>query len=342
MPFEGPRGEEDAPPAAIVQLHDIGMAGRLHPVGPVSRHIALGQDRVEIARLVRPLQIARAIDGLRMLVRRAAFRGQQVIPAIDMIDMRPFRPDRIGRRIDPAIDQQRAFGQHLHRIKIELLQPQGAVAFIARLCRRGIVIDDPCRAIVGEIERGIDPAEIEPGRIAPRARRIIGGDHEIVPAFDAGVHDPELAIVMGNGRGEQPAIGAQPAEIHLARAVDRIADQRPVHQIGAVENRQAGKPAERGCDGIEIIADSHDRRIGMEAGDHRIAIAAFRGSGRFVHRLIFHVIETGGGFCLHLHCCASGQQGRRTAEQSGFANKLHLSPSIDRDGACSLAVSCLW
>ena len=204
------------------------MAGRFDPVGPVGGQVALGEDRVDRTRFVRSVKLARAIDRLRMPVRRPSFCGEQVVPAVDLVDMRTFRPDRLLREVDAAIHQQGAFAAHLHRREVEFLQPQGTMTLVKRFPRRFVVIDDPGTAIL-EIERRIDSAEAEPNRIAPGSGGIARRQKEIVAAFDTGVGDPELPVVMGDRRREEPAIDAEAAEIDLPGPIDGVPDLPPVH-----------------------------------------------------------------------------------------------------------------
>ena len=53
--------------------------------------------------------------------------------------------------------------------------------------------------------------------------------------------------------------------------VDRIADLRPVHQVAAVEDRDARKPGEGRIDEIIIVADAGDAGVGVEALEDWVA-----------------------------------------------------------------------
>ena len=56
----------------------------------------------------------------------------------------------------------------------------------------------------------------------------------------------------------------------------RMIDDRPVHQIARMQDRQSRRAVEAGCGEIEIIADADHIRIGIIREQNRIAIGPVR------------------------------------------------------------------
>ncbi len=175
--------------------------------------------------------------------------------------------------------------------EIEPPDPDGAVSVIKRRTGGRGIVHQPRRAVIVDEQRRIDAADIfDPHRIGPGPCGILGGDDEIAAAIDAGVDDIEDALVMGDGGREHAARQTQPVEIQLAWPVDGIADLGPVHQVAAAEHRQAGEIGEGGGDEIIVAAHPRQAGIGIEPGQHRIAI--FRGPGGKVEgRVVAGIFE---------------------------------------------------
>ena len=278
------------------------MAGRLDAVGTIAVEIALRQDRVDRAGFVGAGYIAAAIYDLRMLVRRAAFRGEQVIPAIHLVDMRAFGPDRVVFLHHAAIDQQRRLPDQPVAGKVEFADPDGAVAFVTRGADGRVVISNPAAAVLVDIERRIDAAEIEDHRIGPGTRRIGRGDEEVAITAYAGVEDVIGAVVIGDGRRIETVTGQRRLrQVDHARAVDGVADLLPVHEVAAVQDRQAGEPREGGVHHVEIVPHLHDRGIGVETGQYGVGELSIRDLGSIA--FIAKVIEGRRG-----RCCSGGRQ----------------------------------
>ncbi len=265
----GARRQEGRPPVAILRLDQLGMARRADRMRAVRIEIALGQDRIAGKGHERPPQRLGAKDDLRMVDAGPALSGRQIIPAILLEDMRPPDPDGLLRQIDDAIDQLRALADHLAGAPVIFLDPDGAVAIIARRLGGGAAVDD-IGAVAPPIDGGIDPLEGQPDRVGPGARRVLGGDDEIAPALDAGVDEVEGAVVIADIGREHRLRDRATAEVELPRPVDRVADLGPVHEIGRVEDRQARKMGEGRVDEIIVLADPRDRRIGIIARDDRV------------------------------------------------------------------------
>ena len=86
------RAESQAhqPPAAVRRLHQVGVARALDRVG-LGVHVDVCQDGVGGIARVRAGDVAAAGDGHLVAVLRAAFRDEQVVPAVLLIDMRTLR-----------------------------------------------------------------------------------------------------------------------------------------------------------------------------------------------------------------------------------------------------------
>ena len=85
--LQRPAAEIDHVGLAGLRLHEVGMAGALQRrIGPVARaeNVSVGMQ------LVRPEQVARPRHGDGMVPGRAAFRRQQIIEAVALVEMRRF------------------------------------------------------------------------------------------------------------------------------------------------------------------------------------------------------------------------------------------------------------
>src|SRR5690606_167400 len=129
------------------------------------------------------------------------FGRAQVVPPVYLVDVRAFGPDRLFLGADPAVDKDLARADELARGKVEFLDPDRAVTFVARLAFGRAVVDEPAATVVVDEQRGVDAVKPEPDRVGPRTGRVGCGDVEIVSATDAGVENVELPRVEGNRRG---------------------------------------------------------------------------------------------------------------------------------------------
>ncbi len=77
-------------------------------------------------------------------------------------------------------------------------------------------------------------------------------------------------------------------EIKLAGTIDGVADLGPVHQVPAVEDRDARKPGEGRIDEIIIVADAGNARVGIEALQNRIGVFE---SGRLWQPVVAAIFE---------------------------------------------------
>src|SRR4051812_11044594 len=105
-----------------------------------------------------------------MATLRAAFGAHQVVPALDVIQVRAFDPDRLLRELHAAVHDHLARAGELAGLRVELLNPDGAVAVVERRAFRRTVVDDIGPAVVIEEERRIDAVDLlEPHRLGPGA-----------------------------------------------------------------------------------------------------------------------------------------------------------------------------
>src|SRR5690606_31972597 len=88
----------------------------------------------------------------------------------------------VGFRVHARVHKLYRLAGERERGRIAAAQPDRAMAVVAHLAFRYVVVDQPGAAVVVEEQRGIDAVEFEPGRIRPRPGRIVGGDDEVAHA----------------------------------------------------------------------------------------------------------------------------------------------------------------
>lgn len=252
------------------------MAGGRDRLRTPGIEVALGQGRV-----ARPGQIgagdaAAAPDHLRVLLAGPPFVGGEVVPVAAPEQVRSLDVLGIAGRVHAGVHQLDARPDRRQRLAVELPQPDRTMPVVAHRAVRHAVVDQPGAAVAVEEQRRVDAVDVEPRRIRPGAGRMRGGDHEVAHAaaraVEAGIGDVEAAPVVGERGGEQAAGQGFALDIgHLPGAVDGVADLPPRHQVGAVEQRQAGVIAEARSDQVEVPAHADRGRVGMEAGQHRVA-----------------------------------------------------------------------
>ena len=64
-------------------------------------------------------------------------------------------------------------------------------------------------------------------------------------------------------------------QIQLGTAAETVADLGPVHQVPAVEHRNAGKEFKGACHHVVILPHAADAGVRVEAGQNRVLIAHF-------------------------------------------------------------------
>ncbi len=188
----------------------------------------------------------------------ATFGDQQVPPSVALEQVR-----RLGI-LHPG-------SRPRHLWPVEHLARRGIDAEAGDV-HRGVV--HPAVAVVVPGDVGIDAGNRQRERIGPRAGGIVGGDDEVVRSGlrHHGGDEPEPSVVMAQRRREhtQRRPGGRVGQVELFDPVQGVADLRPVDEVGGAEDRHTGEPGERRHREEVLVADPTDRRIGVEARDHRI------------------------------------------------------------------------
>jgi len=186
--------------------------------------------------------------------------------------MRAFNPDGFLRDVHPAVNEHFARANHLEILPVEFLKPDGSVAVIKRRPLRGIIVDNPCAAVVIKEDGRVDAAEIQTYRVRPRADRVFGSDNEIAHIINHRTDDVEQAVMVRNSRSKQTAAGSTRGIVQLFGTMDDVADLLPVDQVSTVKDGNTGEIFECRSNQVVVIADSADTRVRMKAGQNRIAV----------------------------------------------------------------------
>ena len=267
------RREEHGPPRTIGRFDHIGMTCIDHGIRACRRQVALRENGIAGVRLERTPGRTAAKDHFGVIDLRAAFRAHEVVPAVALVEVRAFDPDRFVGEVHPAIDDDFARPHELACGDVELLNPDGAMAFVQRLAFGRAVVQDVRLAVVIEKERGIDPIDLrQPLRIRPGPGRIRRSHEEVSAAIDRRVDHIEHAIVELDGGCEHTTRHAEPIEVELRGTIDRVTHQLPMHEVRTFQDRDAWEVGERRVHQIELIACARDARVGIKTGQDRIAI----------------------------------------------------------------------
>ena len=209
--------------------------------------------------------------------------------------------------IDAAVHDDLARPDELVSPDVELLDPDGTMTLVERGAFGRPVVDDVRLAVVVEEERRIDAVDfLEPLGIGPGPLRICRGDEEIAAGFHQRVDDVVDALVKVDRGREYAARDAQPIEGGPAGIVERVTDQLPVHEVGALVDRNAGKMRERGIDQVVLVTDARDAGIGVVTRENRVVVTAGGQRGREggITTGVFKPVE---GYCV----VRDGQEPRR-------------------------------
>ena len=168
------------------------------------------------------------------------------------------------------------------RAGVPLLQQDAAETWMSSQFLRIVAmvpqhVEEPFASVVVVKQRGVEAAGVDVDRVRPRPIDGGGGDDEIVrvlegavESLDVGVDQPEQPVGVGEaGRPDAARIGI-PAHVELVRAIERPANEAPVHEIARVMDLDAGKPFERRRRDVIVVADATDRGIGVEARKDRV------------------------------------------------------------------------
>ncbi len=275
---QGAAAEIDHVGLTGLRLDKIGVAGALQwRVGLVARthNVSVG------VQFVGAIDMLRTRHRHRVVPARPAFGGDQIIPAVALVEMR-----RLGEAQRRAVENQLAFADQA---------ALGVRIFLANDAGEAVVARPPIPELIDEIlppvvvveQRGIEAARIHIDRIGPFAVDL-GRGHEVVVeiaqaraagaadrgaavAFHVGINQPKLAIGMGQARRPHAAGIRIAAHVELAGTHQRPRQQAPVLQVARMVDLHARKPFEGRGRNVVVVADAHDRRIGVEALQDRVA-----------------------------------------------------------------------
>src|SRR5688572_27622900 len=210
-----------------------------------------------------------------MLLRRPAFRAEQVEPAVLPEKVRSFDPDRLRGEVNTTVHDHRARTREALVAYIEPLDPDRAVPLVQRFADRWAVVQHPRDGVVLEEDGRIDAVDLwKPDRVRPRASRIRRGDEKVSASIDERGEEVERSVVILDRRRKNATRDTGAVEVELGGTVEDMADLRPVHEVPAAENRNAGEVGEARRDEIIVVLDANYARVGVEPCQHRVVILA--------------------------------------------------------------------
>ncbi|MNI31039.1 hypothetical protein D3C73_849030 [compost metagenome] len=221
---------------------------------------------------VRAGQIARTRHRHGVAVARAAFGDDQVIPAVTLVEMRPFRKterralENVGDRPDELLFYRVIFLHH------DAAEAGWTSAMIPKQ------VHVPFAAIVIMKERRIETGRIQIDRIRPRTFNRRRGDHIVMRILERAalalhirINQPEKAVGIGDAWCPDAAAVGIAAHVELRGPVERPRDQTPVHEIARMMDLYARIPFEGRNGDVIVVAGAADRRVGIEAGQDRVS-----------------------------------------------------------------------
>ncbi len=231
------------------------------------------ENRIARHHLVRPGDLARAGECDRVSEARAALGGEEVVPAVAPVEVRPFGPAELG----PPKDARGRADEAL-RLRVVLLQDD---AVHPRPIRPvvGEHVHEPFPPVVIVEERGVETARVEEDRLGPPLT-YIASRHEVVRMVShrpehhrlhVGVDEVEETVVEGQARCPDSTQARVAAHVELARPGERSRVKPPVDEIARVVDLHAGEPLEGARGDVVVVAGAADRRVGVEAGKNRVA-----------------------------------------------------------------------
>ena len=246
------------PPGTVGRLEEVSVAGSLD-VAVLGGHPAMREDGVGRIGLVRPVDVAAAGNGQIMSHFRTAFRDEEVVPAVFLVDMGAFgiaasrsHPNGYsGAEGDSRNGVYLAKGYHIVRIGHHVALP------------------------VLKQEGGVDALLLQPDGVAPGAGRVCGSNHEIAHAAHQGGNHIVSSLVVPDGRGVNAQPGGGMLQLQLGRTLQHIPYLFPVLKVPAVENGDAREVVETGVDQVIIFPNSNHGRVRMEARNHRVLQLGF-------------------------------------------------------------------
>src|SRR5690606_14136254 len=266
--LQWPAAEMREAPATVAMLNERSVSCRLQAKLGIAR---ARNERIPRHDLVRTLDGSRPRDRLRMSGERAALRGQQVIPAVDLVYVRSLdeAETRAEKNVLDRTDQRLLRG-------IVFLQQDAAEAVVLRAMVPQHV-EEPFAAVVVVKKRGIEARGVEvdglgPGTFDARCRNeeVAYGVDAADPATHVGVDQVEQPIRITQ-RARPDAAGVRPAaQIELRVASERARHDAPMLEISRMRDLHARKPFERRGGDVVVVLDANNRRIGIESGQHGV------------------------------------------------------------------------
>ena len=229
---------------------------------------------------VRAGDFSRTRQGDRVAPARAAFRREQVIPAVALVKVRAFGKSkrRAGENVFPLADELPV----LDRI---FLQNDAGETVVS-----GPMVPEHVHQILAAVvvmeERRVKPAAVEINRLGPVAvhpragdeiigkiaqrRAACAADRGAAITLHVGVDQPEQSVGVRETRCPDAAGIGVAEHVELTGAIERAGEQPPVDEVARMMDLHARKPLEgRGGDVI-IVANAEDGWIGIETGEDGI------------------------------------------------------------------------
>src|SRR5271166_274673 len=270
-----PRAQVRVIDLTVRRLDDLSVPGALQRrVGRVLRRYEMDV-RVEFVRAFDP---PRARHRHGVVVAGAALGDGEVIPAVALEEMRP-----LGEPMRTACEDALRRPDQSALMRVPLLQANAEEGKMLEMRSRPIAmvpdhVEEPLAAVVVMKEGWVEPARIDVNRVrpavldGPRRHDVIVRVLEVaIEPFDVGVDEPEAPIGEGEARRPDAAGIGLATQVELRGALERPPHKPPVHKVARVMDLDPRTPFEGGGGDVVVVADAADRRIGIEAGQDRIA-----------------------------------------------------------------------
>ena len=148
--------------------------------------------------------------------------------------------------VEHAVEPDAALRPRVHEVHLPVVVPQ----------RAGI---DPALRLLDQVRR------------LPGTARIARAGHEDAAIRVAHV-DPEIPGVKTDRRRPDALAVLGRVERRRGQPVERVTDDRPVDEVGGVEDREAGRVLKARRHHVEVVARARDVRVGVVREDHRVAV----------------------------------------------------------------------
>src|SRR5690554_3137119 len=313
----GTTSQKYRPPISGQILNQIGMPGAGDGPFPVGIEVHLGEDGIVLPGFIGTLNGFAAKYDLTVVHTGAALGSRQVVPTVDLVNVRSLDPYGLLTQIHPAINQDNwFFSLHFPGRQIELEHPNGPVPLVKRtVVGRLAVVNQIHLPVLVKKQGGINARNLgKKDGIGPRSRRILRSDHIITSAPHLGAgHIIGAFMVFNGGRKSGLITQSQSLELYLLGTVQHVSDLLPGDQIGTVENGNSGKVAKGGVNHIIAVIPFCNAGIRVKPWQNGI-----------VDHPTFEATVTGMN-------AASGQKnkGRQTKTEDFFSEHKHLISNCD-------------